>query len=757
MTVTLLELLCIRDKATQEWHLPNGISQRDILVPSADGSLRNADELVFDDAPWLSSKEQDRLLFCHPKVPNEIASCVGVRSLRQSLLRDESNSTTVAYGIQKDLQNLLDSWPHPEYAVLDFLDLADSAIRCKHVQIALDKRALPRQSILHPCLSDAQTESICIHLPGVTLTRNDIVGFSIPAMEPCKLNCWRQRSGHFGPSEKTGWCSLFHLTDCLQVWSGDHLFIFDPSGHLSSSASASSECSSEGLYKYYKVDDHLLERFPDQFMGFGAFLACREGGLRLGDLQQLKNSGTFIRVPVRSKMLVNKTESAAGTESIQMVKAMDSIAKSLLDMRHSLLLFCSNLERLSLVEWVENGSDSLHLVTRFDVKVLSPELARGSQASVTENGAWKRSSLSNMASSFFGNKVKDRLSYKVRISTTEDVGENVSTAKPLQFVDEWLVFTCLAHGDAKAYALDKRKIPATNGADLRKERSNLLSKSYEGDFFLPVVATAAHISRNGGDAPRTEGRIFVELPTMLATGLPVHVFGGFHLLPSKANERHLVGDVSARRKTLGGGGGGSSDLNSGPKSTNAGTWSVESDGHVKETWNILLWTTGVLECYSSLLLTLRHSCLPKSFYQYWPYVNECSLFVKHQHLLPSKFYLGLTSQPLFLCGNNEFKTFSDGYGKPDDLDPVLEQFLDSHYSFFQTPEKLVDELSDLGVTITKLDAKELISHLRAYLVLSPILSPHPNHLHHHHHLHLHHTNLNPHTLTLTHPKGHGIA
>jgi hypothetical protein len=121
----------------------------------------------------------------------------------------------------------------------------------------------------------------------------------------------------------------------------------------------------------------------------------------------------------------------------------------------------------------------------------------------------------------------------------------------------------------------------------------------------------------------------------------------------------------------------------------------------------------------------------------------------------------LTSQPLFLCGNNEFKTFSDGYGKPDDLDPVLEQFLDSHYSFFQTPEKLVDELSGLGVTITKLDANELISHLRAYLVLSPILnllSPQPPSR-----SHLHHTNLNPHlpshTLPHSHPskKGRGIA
>jgi hypothetical protein len=224
LAVLLLNRLCIRgdesnpSESTEDLRLLDGITHRDILVPSADGTLRNADELVFDDAPWLSSREQDRLLFCHSTVPNDVASCVGVRSLRQSLLQDESNSTTRAYNSHNEVHNLMDSWPHPEMAMLDFLELADASLTCGHVQIALDKRVLPSQSLLHPCLSDAQKDdSVCIRLPGVHLGLQDIVSLSTPIVDPGKLNRVTQRSGHFGPSEKAGWCSLFHLTDCLQV------------------------------------------------------------------------------------------------------------------------------------------------------------------------------------------------------------------------------------------------------------------------------------------------------------------------------------------------------------------------------------------------------------------------------------------------------------------------------------------------------------------------------------------------------------
>ena len=62
------------------------------------------------------------------------------------------------------------------------------------------------------------------------------------------------------------------------------------------------------------------------------------------------------------------------------------------------------------------------------------------------------------------------------------------------------MFTTLARGDARNFAIEKRKMPATNGSELRKERSDILSKSYEGDFFVPIVAVAAHVSRNGGDS-----------------------------------------------------------------------------------------------------------------------------------------------------------------------------------------------------------------------------------------------------------------
>ena len=72
----------------------SGLSGHSIFLPDANGVLRLASELTYDDAPWMSSTLRERpdgggVQFVHESVSTKLAESLGARSLRYLLLLEE--------------------------------------------------------------------------------------------------------------------------------------------------------------------------------------------------------------------------------------------------------------------------------------------------------------------------------------------------------------------------------------------------------------------------------------------------------------------------------------------------------------------------------------------------------------------------------------------------------------------------------------------------------------------------------------------
>ena len=83
------------------------------------------------------------------------------------------------------------------------------------VAISFDQRAYPSQSIMHPNMAALQNnDALCIEMNNFTLEPNHILD-ALSLRRACSTN-------------RLGFNSLFHLSNCLEIISGEYLYIVDP-------------------------------------------------------------------------------------------------------------------------------------------------------------------------------------------------------------------------------------------------------------------------------------------------------------------------------------------------------------------------------------------------------------------------------------------------------------------------------------------------------------------------------------------------
>jgi sacsin len=106
-------------------------------VPSDKGILVLGPHLVFDDAPWLSRSEEFRKKhqFVHPKLSNDVAEKLGIKSLRSFLIESTSQSLGLkienaeAFGqtesLTRRLRNILALYPEGPGVLYEMIQNAD--------------------------------------------------------------------------------------------------------------------------------------------------------------------------------------------------------------------------------------------------------------------------------------------------------------------------------------------------------------------------------------------------------------------------------------------------------------------------------------------------------------------------------------------------------------------------------------------------------------------------------------------------------
>ncbi|XP_047319790.1 sacsin isoform X2 [Impatiens glandulifera] len=379
-------------------------SSTPLLIPDSSGLLKNAADLVYNDAPWIENIAIGKD-FAHSMISNDLAEKLGVPSLRcMSLVHEEMTKDLPCMDYPK-ITELLDLYANSEFLLFDLLEFADT---CKATKLHLifDKREHPRQSLLQHNLGEFQGPALIAVLEGVGLNRDEM---SILQYLPP----WRLRGDTLNYG--LGLLSCFSVCDLLSVISSDNLYIFDPKGIA---LSGSSGCSP--VAKMFSLTGTgLTEKFRDQF-----------SPMLIG--QNMPWSGSEFTV-IRMPLFPN----CSGNEAECKENKIEQIFDKFMEHGSKVLLFLKSLLQVSLSTWDE-GSLNQHL--KYSVSV-------DSSHAITRNPflekKWRKFQLSRI----FSNS-----SAAIKMHAIDVILYQEGST----FADRWLIALSLGSGQTRNMALDRR-------------------------------------------------------------------------------------------------------------------------------------------------------------------------------------------------------------------------------------------------------------------------------------------------------------
>jgi sacsin len=353
-------------------------------MPNAQGVLRPASELTFDDAPWMSSTLRQRpdgggVQFVHSSISAQLAESLGARSLRYLLLLEEKLTDTLPCPGMEGIKRALSDAGHEAHLLLDLLEVADS-LGAHAVNFVLDGRSHPTQSLISPVLASFQNEALCMYMPGVKLTAEQV----------CKL---QHPSGGGGKAGGARLLSMYFLSEVPCIVSGAAMYMFDPSGkYITSSVSAQadggggSSKTTGGIGRAYPlVPNDLPNRFPDQFAPLAHFGFRPSGGRPM--------DGTLIRLPLRSHLLAAHSTLSSQFWTIPRVRNLMHVLRK---NSPTLLLGLDHVEALTAAEW-QPGSASPATTLKVSI-AMPPQEGSAQRGALARDTAWKSVSFFGMLS-----------------------------------------------------------------------------------------------------------------------------------------------------------------------------------------------------------------------------------------------------------------------------------------------------------------------------------------------------------------------
>ncbi|XP_023513522.1 sacsin isoform X1 [Cucurbita pepo subsp. pepo] len=433
-----------------------------LLIPNSSQVLMLANDLVYNDAPWM---EENNILvgkhFVHPSISHDLASRLGVQSIRCLSLVDEEMTKDLPCMEYAKISELLKLYGD-DYLFFDLLELADCC-RAKKLRLIFDKREHPRQSLLQHNLGEFQGPALVAIFEGSSLSTEEISGLQF--RPPWKL---RGDTLNYG----LGLLSCYYVCDLLYIISGGYFYIFDPRGIALSVAPK----SAPGAKMFSLIGSNLIERFKDQFHP-----------LLGGQNMSWPSDSTIIRMPLSSACLKDGLES--GIERIK------EISSKFLDHASRSLLFLKSVLQVSFSTWDQGG---LNPYQDYSACVnLSSAIARNPFS----EKKWKKFQLSRLFSSS-------------NAATKVHAIDVILFQGDAQFVDRWLVVLSLGSGQTRNMALDRRYLAynltpvaglaahiSRNGlpADIYLKSPLMAPFPLSGDIILPVTVLGCFlVCHNGG-------------------------------------------------------------------------------------------------------------------------------------------------------------------------------------------------------------------------------------------------------------------
>ncbi|XP_062184286.1 uncharacterized protein LOC133888156 isoform X2 [Phragmites australis] len=374
-----------------------------LVIPDSFGVLAPARNLVYNDAPWMNA-DPTLKNFVHLSIGNDLASRLGVRSLRGSSLLDDELMRDLPCTEYAKISELLALYGESDFLLFDLIELADYC-NAKKVHLIYDKREHPKQSLLQQNLGDFQGSSLTVVFEGTIMTREEICTLQLPP--PWKL---RGNILNYG----LGLLSSYFVCDTLTVLSGGYFYIFDP---LGLTGGATSTTTSSARF-FSLIGNDLVERFHDQFL---PMRVTQDASLSTAN-------STVIRMPLSSKCL---KELEAGCNSVKQI--FDRFTQN----PSSTLLFLRSIVQVSLSTWEVGASQP---TLNYSVLV-DPSVA--SLRNPFSEKKWRKFQISRIFASASA-------AIKMQAIDVHVIETGCS------YIDKWIVALCLGSGQTRNMALDRR-------------------------------------------------------------------------------------------------------------------------------------------------------------------------------------------------------------------------------------------------------------------------------------------------------------
>lgn len=563
--ISLVTLLATESSANSSL---STLSQN-IFLPDNQGKLALAESLINDDVPWLSGPEYISVRagcrLVHPNISSKVATTLGVKSLRLSLLNKSleqnifampSEATVESFGQAESLTNrlktILDMYPDGNPIFSELIQNADDA-GASIVSILLDENTYSCESLLDSKMAALQGPSLVVR-NNAMFTEADFKSLA-KIGQGSKLDKLAT-TGRFG----LGFNSTYHLTDTPSFVSGDHIVIFDPHCNYVPGAT-----TNQPGVRIRFVGSTLSATFRDQFEPFH-FFGC--------DVTN-KFSGTLFRFPLRTATQARKSEISKRSYTVD---DMEANLEQLSGQLSNMLIFLRNVRCIDVYRCVAGTKTPalLHRATstvsgvekvndQFLLSFFDKNDGNNGTNALSRDGFYKRlmATADNALPKVFSQVHIDTEAFALPapiVATApksitvgaEGNGTGITTLTPpigqlagdaqvvvASAAVDYVVASGLCGGDAKRMACleDLRHfklvpmgavaacVSRTAVGDTSNNTSEAVVTAADG----PAVEEPADSVVLGDDYPQLQGVAFCYLPLPVLTQLPVHCNAYFEL------------------------------------------------------------------------------------------------------------------------------------------------------------------------------------------------------------------------------------
>lgn len=158
-------VLCILEAIAESYldNLEYEASNLTLWIPNSSGVLISAQDLVYNDAPWIENNSVGGKQLVHPSISHDLASRLGIQSLRCISLVSEEMTKDFPCMDYSRICELLELYGNNEFLLFDLLEMADCC-KAKKLHLIFDKREHPRLSLLQHNLGNRFTDTLIAFL-----------------------------------------------------------------------------------------------------------------------------------------------------------------------------------------------------------------------------------------------------------------------------------------------------------------------------------------------------------------------------------------------------------------------------------------------------------------------------------------------------------------------------------------------------------------------------------------------------------------